>query len=119
MSESTGVAFGFVKFLHDFKSGRIYFFYDHLGDAVSASKRVWLSAQIDCRDLYFPAVIGIDGSGRINQSDTVFYRQSAARSNLGFKSFRKRDGNPSLLIVRSCSAAAGCLNPYPDAGAQF
>ena len=63
MPESTGVASGFVELFYDFKSGKIYFLDDHLGNAVCAMKRIRFGAQIDDRDFYFTPVIGIDGSG--------------------------------------------------------
>jgi hypothetical protein len=63
MPESTGIAFGFVKFRYDLKSGHINFFNHHLGNPVSAPKPVRFAAEVNDSDFYFTPVIRIDGSG--------------------------------------------------------
>ena len=92
MPETTRVTLSWVKFRHDIQSSKIYLFNDHLCNAVSTVKYVRFGTQIDQRDLYFAAVIGINGSGGIYQSDAMVDGQTAAGSDLSFISLRQSDG---------------------------
>ena len=54
-------------------------------DAITAVYGVGCLAQVDHRDFYLAPVVGVYGSRRVDQPDTMFDCQSATRTDLGFK----------------------------------
>ena len=89
MSEATFTPFGICQGFcrdpfHVFVPG-----YYHLGDSVPVLDGEILIGEVGQDDFYFAAVIGIDGSGRIEHGNAVFGGQSAARADLGFEADRQ------------------------------
>src|SRR5262245_50165945 len=56
----------------------------HLSDALTALNHHRLAAEVDCDQLNLTPVVGIDGSGTVNHSQSLFYSKPATRTNLGF-----------------------------------
>ena len=50
-------------------------------------------AKINKDDLYFPAIVGIDGPWRIEHRDAVTQRETGTRPDLAFDTRRQRDGD--------------------------
>ena len=94
MSESAGVAGGFVKVFHFLQFNLVDPVDDHLGNPVPPVKGVRFRAEVDYRDLDLTPVVGIDGAGGVDQPDTVLDRQTAAGPDLGFIPSGKRHGKP-------------------------
>lgn len=92
MPESAGVSAGFVKILRFLQFGLVDPLDNHLGNPVSPVKGVRLRTKIDYRDHDLTTVVGIDGAGGVDEPDSMFYRQTAAGTDLGFISLRKRHG---------------------------
>lgn len=85
MAEPPAIALGFIQFFDNIKLGSIYFLNNHLCNTVAAFKRIGLRAQINNRDFNLATIVGVNGTGGIDQPDAVLYGQSAARSDLGLK----------------------------------
>lgn len=43
--------------------------------------------------MYFAAIVGIDGTGRVEHGDAMSQGEPGTRPDLPFKSLRKRNGN--------------------------
>ena len=65
----------------------------HLGDAVSAVYDKFLFTPVDQWDFKFTTIVGIDCADSVHQADSALYGKSAARSDLGFISFRQFQEN--------------------------
>ena len=78
---------------------------DHqLGNAIAAGDPDRVLPQIDKHDTDLAAVIGIDRPGTVQQRQPVTYRQPTPRSELGFETGGKLQGDPR----RYQSPAACC-----------
>ena len=51
------------------------------------------AAEIHQQHLQFTAVIGIDGAGRVEHGEAVFYGEAGARPHLRLSAGRQRDGD--------------------------
>jgi hypothetical protein len=65
---------------------------DQLGDFFSGFDEYRFAVEIDHRNLDLSPVVGIDGTGRIRQAQSFFYRLARPRSHLTFVS--RRNLNP-------------------------
>src|SRR4030043_1458013 len=74
---------------------------DHLGNPVSITDGERFLAEIDQEDTDLSSVIGIDGSRRIDDADSLLDGESASRSDLAFKSLRNsnRDSRGDQLSL--------------------
>lgn len=99
MPESAGIPIGFIKLRHNFQSGRVNPIDDHLGDPVAAGKGIVFVSKIYHGNFDFTAIVGVNGAGRVDQTDTVFGSQSASGANLGFISFGDGYGKPVGIIA--------------------
>jgi len=63
----------------------------HLGDAISPVDFEGIAAQVQKNDAQFPAISGVDGSGRIRQRDGMFQGKTTPRPNLSLVAGRKFD----------------------------
>src|SRR5580658_2545164 len=57
---------------------------DQLRNAHGAGDYKWLGTEIDQNDLHFAAIVGVDGSRRIQHSDAVARGEPRPRTNLTF-----------------------------------
>jgi hypothetical protein len=92
VAETAAASVGFIQPVYDSDPGSINPLDHHLGDAVSPVYGIVGPAEIDQRYLDLTPVIGIDGTGCINETDSEFYSQSAAGANLGFIAWRQGHG---------------------------
>ena len=60
---------------------------NHLRDAVAAVDNERLVGQINKDDANLPAIVDIDGAGRVQDGDAAFERKAAAGPHLAFVAF--------------------------------
>ncbi len=56
----------------------------HLSDALTGFDGLGLIRKVDHDTFYLPAIIGINGAGRVEQSETAFGGKATTGSDLGF-----------------------------------
>jgi len=81
-SESTFTPFGMVQFCGSLPFYMLMCSHDHLRNALSGIDLYSIRGQIDHNDPYLSAVIGIYGSGTVQDPDPLFDSQTATRSDL-------------------------------------
>lgn len=91
MSESSGTAFGVGQFGYFHYFGCLMFGDDHLAYTLAGFDGLWLAAEIDEYHAHLAAVVGIDGTRGIEDSEAAFECQTAARTNLRLVACRQFD----------------------------
>ena len=84
MSVSAGSAFGVVKLFNLHKLALLVSGYNHLGYTLAIIDNEILCREIDEQNHDFTAIIGIDGSRRIQYGNAMLQSQTAARTDLRF-----------------------------------
>jgi len=81
-SSPTGICQGVSK--HEFRLDDAL--KDQLGDAISSVNHEIFFAEIGQDDPHFAPVVGVNGSGAVEDSDAIFQCQTASRTDLTFVS---------------------------------
>ena len=85
--ESARSAFGFIEGVDLFPFGLFVPGDDHLSDALAGIDDEIFLGQVDQDHADFPAVVGVDGAGGVEDGDAFLGGETAAGTDLGFKSF--------------------------------
>ena len=93
MAKTAACADCFLKRFDTLDLGPNHFLQDKLSQACSAFDRVRFFAEVDKRQADDAAIIAVDRSGGIHESNALFKRQAASRTNLTLVTMRDRDGN--------------------------
>jgi len=88
MPESTGAPCSIGKRFHAFPLHFLIFRNDHLGYALPIVYYLLLTRQVYYRHHYFPTVITVYSTGRVNECKALFYRQPTPWPYLHFKPLR-------------------------------
>ncbi len=90
-AKAAGAALCIIKFLARLPLNLLMTGYDHLGDTLSVLNHKWLFGKVHKNNLDFSAIIGINGTGRIQYGNAFLGGKTAAGANLGLIAFRKCD----------------------------
>ena len=85
MTETTSTALGIGECLlgfHRLENDLAEAGDHHLGDALPMADLERFLREVHQQHLNFPAVVGVNGAGRVEHRDTVFESQAAARTDL-------------------------------------
>lgn len=93
-SKTAVAARGVVECFDGFPLDAFITGYDHLGDALAVLNGLDFIRKVDEDAFDFTAVITVDGSRCVCQADAAFDGQSAAWTNLGFKTIGEFDEQP-------------------------
>src|SRR5258706_14546811 len=88
MAETTVAALGPIQIVHFDDLHHRHRYDEHLGDAHPALDDEFFAPEVDQRHLDLAAVVGVDGSGRVDHGDAVPAGQAAAGADLRLVSVR-------------------------------
>jgi hypothetical protein len=97
VTETAYITLGLIKFFHKPQFCLANFIDYQLSNSIAAMNGISFGAQIDGCYFDFTTIVGVDGSGGIDQTDSVLDGQAASWANLGFEASgyrnRKAGGN--------------------------
>ena len=91
MTVASGTALRLVELFHYHELALLMACYHHLGNALAVFDHEILLREVDEQHAHLSAIVGIDGSRRVQHRDAMLQSQSAARAHLCLVSLGKRD----------------------------
>lgn len=93
VTESSAAAMAFRKSFDFQPDGAVNLAENQLSDAFTGIQQIGFAAEIGQQDFDFPPVVAVYRTGRVQHSDAVVQRQTAAGPHLSFPSFGQSDGD--------------------------
>ena len=103
VAESAGTALGLTEFRHFHHFGLLVTRDDHLCNALTGFDSEGFTGEVHEDDSHFATIVGINGSGRVQNSNTMLHSKTAARTYLGLvagRQLQKESGGEEFSLQR-------------------